>query len=160
MNQVHRSATKIYSDASYVAGAGMERFSLAVPDGYAARLRAFELTVTTMAFTASQIHWTALSRAYKEPQAIVLEEVMRDRDFLAILGFVHHKTGSAGISLMHNPQRIELWDYDYNFVIDPAAIYFANGLTQDFTAAIYYEYVAKSEGERNSIIAWQGGVTV
>ena len=55
-------------------------------------------------------------------------------------------------------QRFELREYDYRFVTNPLVVHCSFGVPEKCLAAIYYEFVPCSEGERNAIVAWQGGL--
>lgn len=51
----------------------------------------------------------------------------------------------------------ELWAEDYRLVMQPMFHTFAVGGLQTNTCHLYGEMVKATEGERNAIIAWQGG---
>jgi len=79
-------------------------------------------------------------------------------DFIANGGFGVEASGTEGLSTAISVVRRELWDYDYRMVMRPEAHLMVIGsLSQTIAFFIGGELVPASEGERNAIIAWQGG---
>jgi len=127
-----------------------------VPDGFAFRVRYCEfrhhglLNVDQDARQAISI--VADQRAFTaDPQFVGYAK------FIAYSSWGTEISGAAGLMVVKTVQHIDVWDMDYRLVMRPTLHTLHIGAAQASTAVLAGELVPASEGQRNAIIALQGG---
>ncbi len=129
---------------------------LVVPDGKAFRLRSVTWKLRSM--IGGNVHLLcALSRVHAEPVRPVIAEFFGSAKWLSWFGFGEDLTVN-GMAAIFLHERQEYWDYDYRFVLAPT-LHVARvfGSAIEVGVQLSGELVPVSQGERNAIIAWQGG---
>lgn len=130
--------------------------SLDVPDKKCFRISAIEFRQQSVVAAQDNRFHVGLSKRQNDVIIPVEINVLTYPKFLAFWSQDSEltTTGAAALRMSH---RVELWDYDYRLVMRPTLMSFSIGLSLPVACGIYGEFVACSEGERNAIIAWQGG---
>lgn len=131
------------------------RIPLIVPNGFAFRLR-YVLWVLQDARPSDAESFCALSRIADEPLRASLATLLTGNQYLSMFTWgVELVTTGMSTSPLH--QKDELWDLDYRLVMAPT--YHMVGITNwtNTFCRVAGELVPVTEGERNAIIAWQGG---
>jgi len=130
---------------------------LTVPDKMAFRLRHVEFRMRDLPQAIDTRFNVGLSKLANDNIFATDLELMNYAHFLAYVSWGWEITGTAGLGGLLSMLRVPLWDYDYRLVMRPTVIGHAVGTTHTIAVAVVGELVRVSEGERNSIIAWQGG---
>lgn len=126
-----------------------------VPDGKAFRVRHIEFRLQGLQ-ASDHLNLVSVSRLNQEPLR-TSTQLETSNHLLAFYGFTLEvqTSGLATLILVH---RVALWDYDFRLVMQPTAHLFSVQLADIVDVEMAGELVNASEGERNAIIAWQGGV--
>lgn len=130
--------------------------SFRVPDRLAFRVRAIEFRGQALFAAADTRFHVGLSKRENDVAIPVELTLMLYQKFLAFWSMDAELT-TSGMTSGHMFRRLELWDYDYRLVMRPTIMSFSIGLALPVAVGVYGELVKASEGERNGIIAWQGG---
>ncbi len=131
---------------------------LKVPDKLAFRLRWVEFCKRDYG-TADEVTHLGLSRLAVARVKSSVGAFVVSTDFLARECFGFEVTGAAGTGLSGQwlVRRFEMWDADYRLVMPPAFHLVNVGQVSEWTCFIHGEFVPITMGDRNGVIAWQGG---
>lgn len=150
--------SQFWGETTFVTGQGtadpLEAFE--IPDGFAFRLRAIEFRNQSVVAAVDTRFHVGLSKRQADRLIPVETDFMAYQKFLAYWAQDSELTTSGAAAFGLN-MRVELWDYDYRLVMKPTIMSFSLGLSLPVTCGVYGELVRASQGERNAIIAWQGG---
>lgn len=129
---------------------------LVVPEGKAFRLRSVTWKMRDV-IQSDVVLLCALSRVHSEPLRPVLNAFFESAKWLSWFSYGWEiLTTGATSSFIH--ERQDYWDYDYRFVLAPTLhVARVGGTTIEVAVQLAGELVSASKGERNAIIAWQGG---
>jgi len=136
------------------------RVKIGCPEGYAIKLMMFEVAPIEWNLTAGATHHIGLAKGMKSQVPGSVQQIVEDGDIICLTSFIgkYISASTSGRGVHFNPgtERIHLEEYDYRFVLDPRVLAWANGVMNNYFAAVYYKFVPCSAGERNAILAWQG----
>lgn len=135
---------------------GLQTFR--VPDEFCFRVRAVEFRVDVLLFAADSRFTLGLSKRFEDRPRLPDTVFLTYQKFLAYWAMESELTGTAGASAFPMSKRVELWDYDYRLVLRPTLLTRSNGATFTIAFGVHGELVPCTEGQRNAIIAWQGGL--
>lgn len=127
-----------------------------VPDKFCLRLRAIEFRQQSVVAGADTRFHVGLSKRQNDVLIGVETDLMEYQKFLAFWSQDSELTTSGAASIRMS-ERVELWEYDYRLVMRPTLMSFSIGLSLPVACGVIGELVPCSEGQRNAIIAWQGG---
>ncbi len=129
-----------------------------VPEGRAFKVRNVDFRWLTYP-TADIVISMGLSRFAEEPIQRTIAVFLGNPNFMAYASFGFGESGTTGESSHFLNKKVELWDLDYKLVMRPTFHILQNGAACCFQmfCVLSGELVPASEGERNAIIAWQGG---
>lgn len=128
---------------------------LRVPLGMAFRVRSVDFRFQGLGPT-DETFLVALSRFNREPAKTSTQFTISNH-WIAYGGY-NMEIQTTGMATIRINQLVDVWDYDYRLVMQPTLQAFAVQLAAQVDCAVAGVLVRISEGERNAIIAWQGGV--
>lgn len=147
-----------WGDALMAGGVGTADIldAFRVPDGFCLRLRAVEFRGQAILIAGDSRFHIGLSKRQADTAIPVETVLMRYQKFLAFWSIDSELNASGATSILMT-RRVELWDYDYRLVMKPTILTFSAGLALPVAVGVYGELVPCTVGQRNAIIAWQGG---
>lgn len=130
---------------------------LIVPEGMAFRCRYFEVRLRT-GTPGDRDSMVGLTQRNQDTARVNDAAFLSYNAFLALASWEEEHSGSAGIVAYLAVHRVDLWDMDYRLVMPPTMHIL--GLIRVVTACgvLAGELVKATEGQRNAIIGWQGGL--
>jgi len=130
---------------------------LKITEGQAFRVRAVEFWKTDIA-GVDEVDLLGLSRLSQANVKASMPILRLATDFIAraALGIETTGTSSGHINTLHF--RTELWEYDYRLVMPPFFHLGTIGQLTQWVCFLTGENVPATQGQRNAIIAWQGGL--
>lgn len=132
-------------------------FPLKQKDGHSFRLRHVEFRQTTYQ-NVDVVQFGGVSPVEDERVFPSLATFMAYNKFMAFHSWGFGESGTTGESATILHERIDLWDLDYRVILPPTLHIVDVGSFLTWNVVIAGEYVKVTEGQRNAIIAWQGGV--
>ncbi len=145
---------RLVSPSANVAEA--EAMPLIVPDGMAFRVRYCEFRHSGL-LNADGDHRMAISIIAEQPAKLGDVDFNTYAKYIAYASWSMEASGTEGLMSIKSVQHIDVWDLDYRLVMRPTLHTLAVGAAQAMTAVLAGEMVQASQGERNAIIALQGG---
>lgn len=129
---------------------------LGVPDGFALRVRHVRFVVQGFPGASGRF---SMGVSYRNRHLLPnTAAVFADKTFLGYEGAVVVTASAIGFNILSNVYRIEMWDYDYRLVMNPTFVAEATFAGQQIECIVAGELVRATQGDRNAIIVWQGGV--
>ena len=128
-----------------------------VPGGLCLRLRFIEFRLTDTPNTDREL-FAGLSRTAEEPiTGEGVNGIVGHTRFMAFASWGFETTGAAGLNASPLSQRHDVWDMDYRLVMQPTFMSIAVTSAANIFCIVGGVLVPCSEGQRNAIIATQGG---
>ncbi len=130
---------------------------LAVPDKLAFRVRYVDFRYRGFQNVDVDV-LAGVSKVNRKAVPPNVNELTDDTTLVAFNSWAQELTTTGATALLTS-FRVELWEYDYRMVMPPTALLAAvGGLGVECWVVIGGEMVPASTGQRNAIIAWQGGL--
>jgi len=129
---------------------------LRIPDKVALRVRYVEFRIEDLS-NADRLLIMGLSLVAGERARTATTQFMEYNKYIAFWVTAWEATGAAGLMATDLSKRIDVWDMDYRLVIGPTFHALTTPTAAGITAVVAGELVRATEGERNAIIATQGG---
>jgi len=130
---------------------------LKVPEGRAFRVRFVEFRAGPGGAASDYDLNVALSKVNQETIRIAAEGFNSQNTYLAYWSFSIEIT-TSGAYFSRLSKRFDLWDYDYRLVMPPTFHTLQFVETRLVHCVLGGEMVSASQGQRNAIIAFQGGL--
>lgn len=131
-------------------------FPLIVPDRTAFRVRWVDFWISGLQ-AGDMNSFAAVSKLSVDRAKISLAAYLASTDFIARDSYFSELT-TTGEAATKTARRVELWDADYRFVLRPVLhVVSVVNTFATWNVQIAGELVGASEGDRNAIIAFQGG---
>ena len=129
---------------------------LKVSDGWALRLHYIEFRLQFSIIAGDIDMYVGVSRKQNDEARVALAGVVGYAQYMAFWSHGQELT-TSGASFGELSHRIDLWREDYRLVLSPTFHGIGIGNTGPVNTVVAGELVRVSQGQRNAIIAWQGG---
>jgi len=133
------------------------RVPLAVPDQHALRVRYVEFRLEDFPNADRRVR-AALSKVTDQPAREGTTAFETYNGYLAYMTLGWEASGTSGLSFGKIYERIDVWDMDYRMVMPPTFHVLSHTTSTAVVCVVAGEMVKASMGQRNAIIAWQGGL--
>lgn len=131
--------------------------ALQVSDGECLRVRAVEFRALSPAIGADARFSIGLSKRQRDT-ALATEVLQYTYPKFMAFWSVDMEVVTSGSYVLLTTHRVDVWDLDYRLVMEPTILAFSGfGAVGVVAVVVSGEFVPCSEGQRNAIIAWQGG---
>ena len=154
MNRVIQYQVRMVGGSSGVPGVGA--IPIKVPDKQCFRVRYVEFKQTSWQ-NVDVVQLGGVSPINGQRAFSSLLDFTNYTKFMAYHSWAFGESGTTGESGGFLHDRVELWDMDYRLVMPPTVHVVDVGSFLIWNVVLAGELMPCTEGERNAIIAWQGG---